>query len=75
MTITEKIQQGILKRDTVTKILAKYKEQLKRHELIYKKLTGFERDTYVHSNGIMSLNADISTGQAILDKMDKLGVK
>jgi len=75
MTIEEKIDQGILRREVVEKILKKYQDQLKAHEATYEKLTGFTRDSYINNNNIMGLNLDIKAGLKIMAVFKELEEK
>ncbi len=73
MTIEQKINNGLLKREVVTRRLAQFKLALETKTAVWATLEGFERDMYAARN-LVDLNREVSTGELILNKMDELRV-
>ena len=72
MTITEKINKGLLKRETVRSVLAAIIKQYEVLKAEHDRLTGFNKD--ICANKLLALDADIKTGRFIWKRMNELGI-
>jgi len=73
LTVTQKIEQGLFKRDLVEKRVASLEAKLADLKAVADLLEGFARDMF-NDTEVAHVQADLKTGRFILKRMNELGV-